>query len=204
MAKPQSKKKLIVIIAILVGVMLVIGAVYAKRNSQTTAETSSETSSQEAVDNTTTDLPTDDSTTDAPENDDETKPDTETSKPDATPADPESLSSVDIEPLSITVFYSKGTPGFEFLVKRTADQTQYVDFTSPDLIGTKCTDDEGIFASIIKNPSTESQTTITQKVTVAGDTYGLSLAGEGCTSDVALLGQYQDAFSYGFSSLAAL
>jgi hypothetical protein len=204
MARPQSKKKLVVIIALLVGVMLVIGAVYAKRNSQLAAESTTGASSQEPVGEAVTDSAADNSTTDATDSDAETKPGTETSTPDATPVDPETLSSVDIEPLSIIVFYAKGTPGFEFLVNRTADQTQYVDFTSPDLVGTKCTDDAGIFASIIKNPATESQTTITQTVKVAGDTYGLSLAGVGCTSDVALLGQYQDAFSYGFSSLVAL
>lgn len=120
-------------------------------------------------------------------------------------ADPSTLNSVAIDPLGVTVFYAKNTPGFEYEIKKTADGTQYVEFTAQELIGTKCTDDEGLFASIVQNPmSSEDQTTVSETVKVGNDTYGLSLAGAGCTSDGALLGQYQDGFKNGFSSLQAL
>jgi len=123
-----------------------------------------------------------------------------------TPAvDPTTLSSIDITPLGISVFYTKGIPGFEFTAKRTANQTQYVEFTSSDLIGAKCTDDAGLIVSIIKNPSsTEDQATISQTVKVGDDSYGLSLAGKGCTSNADLLDRYQTAFTNGFPSLKAL
>jgi len=120
-------------------------------------------------------------------------------------ADPATLSSIDITPLGVSVFYTKGIPGFEYTAKRTADQTQYVELTSPDLIGTKCTDDTGLIVSIIKNPSsTEDQATLSQTVKVGNDSYGLSLAGKGCTGDAELLDKYQAAFTNGFPSLKAL
>lgn len=119
--------------------------------------------------------------------------------------DPATLSSIAVEPLGVTVFYSKEMPGFEYEIKRTADGTQYVEFTAQELIGTKCTDDEGLFASIVQNPtSTEDQTTVSQTVSVGGKMYGLSLAGPGCTADASLLEQYQTGFKNGFSSLQAL
>lgn len=137
---------------------------------------------------------------------------TEIDAPAATPVeddipavDPASLSFVDIEPLALAVAYTKGTPGFEFVVKRTADQTQYIEFTSPELIGTKCTDDTGLIASIIKNPtSSEDQTTIKQTVKVGDDSYGLSLTSSSCTKNSELLEEYQKAFRAGFSSLVSL
>lgn len=120
-------------------------------------------------------------------------------------ADPATLTSVAIEPLGVNVFYSKGTPGFEYEIKKTAEGTQYVEFTAQELIGTKCTDDEGLFASIVQNPtSTEDQTTVSQTITAGGEMYGLSLAGPGCTSDASLLEQYQTGFKNGFSSLQVL
>lgn len=118
--------------------------------------------------------------------------------------DPATLASVAIEPLAITVFYLKGTPGFEFTVLKTADKTQYVQFTSPDLIGTKCTNDQGDFASIIKNPSSSETQTTTQTVKVGSDTYGLSLASPGCTGNTELLTKYQTGFKNGFSNLKTL
>jgi hypothetical protein len=41
-------------------------------------------------------------------------------------------------------------------------------------------------------------------VTIDSDTYGLSLAGENCTKDVALLKEYQEAFQYGLSQTKKL
>jgi hypothetical protein len=119
--------------------------------------------------------------------------------------DPSTLTSVDVEPMGVTVYYSKGTPGFDFAVKRAVDSTQYAEFSSEDLIGTKCTDDSGLFASIIKNPTaSEDQTTISQTVVVGEVTYGLSLAGKNCASDVGLLEKYQSGFINGFFRLAVL
>jgi hypothetical protein len=140
----------------------------------------------------------------------DTATNTDTAKTDATSGtpgpvvDPATLNSIDIEPLAITVFYSKGTPGFEFTVLKTADKTQYIQFTSPNLIGTKCTNDQGAFASIIKNPSSNEIQTTTQTVNVGSDSYGLSLASTSCTSNTDLLTEYQTGFKNGFSNLKAL
>jgi|GEM_PF-1088016 len=137
---------------------------------------------------------------------------TDTDVTDVTPAtddvptvDPANLSFVDIEPLGIAVAYTEGTPGFEFTIKRTANQTQYIEFTSPDLVGTKCTDDDGLIVSIIKDPSSsEDRATIDQTVTVGDDTYGISLASNSCTKNAELLDRYQRAFIEGFPSLKLL
>ena len=136
--------------------------------------------------------------------------DTKPIKPDTSPVttaptvDPLTLNSIDIQPMAITVYYSKGTPGFEFTVLKTGDKTQYVQFTSPKLVGTKCTNDQGVFASIIKNPSVNETQTIVQMVKVGDDTYGLSLASASCTDNSDLLTQYQTGFKNGFSNLKAL
>jgi len=193
MAKTQSKKRLLVIIiALLVVALAIAGAVVAK-NLNTPTETTTDTS-QESTDVTDSDASTDTDTEPAP------KPDTS-----VTPAvDPATLSSVVVEPLGVTVFYSKGVPGFDFVVKRTAAQTQYVEFSTAALVGTKCTDDEGVFASIIKNPGDNERQTTTQIIQVGNDTYGLTLAGAGCTADAALLTEYQTAFTDGFKSLTTL
>lgn len=156
--------------------------------------------------------PTTPTTTETTPESSDAAPRTETDVTDVTPAandaqavDPASLSFIDIEPLAISVAYTKGIPGFDFAIQRTANQTQYIEFTSPDLVGTKCTDDNGLIVSIIKNPSsTEDQTTIDQKVTVDGNIYGISLASNSCTKNVELLDQYQKAFLEGFSSLRVL
>lgn len=127
-------------------------------------------------------------------------------KSDTTPViDPSTLNSVDVAPLGVAVSYTKGVHGFNFEVKKTESKTQYAEFNAPELIGTICTDDNGTFASIIKNPtSTEDQTTITTTTKLGDDSYGLSLSGKNCTTNQQLLSQYQAAFTNGFSSLKAL
>jgi len=190
-SKQQSKKGLIVAIVVLAVVLLVVAAIVLTKKSNTTSTTpTTDTSKNTTVKDTATETDTTD-----------TAPQT---APSDTSVDPETLTSVDVEPLGVTVFYSKGTPGFEYSVQRAADKTQYVEFTSPDLVGTKCTNDTGSFVSIIKNPSTNEAQTISQTVKVGSDTYGLSLASPGCTGDQALLSQYQAGFKNGFSSLKAL
>ena len=136
--------------------------------------------------------------------DDDENADDDVAAPAAPAVDLASLNSIAVEPLGVTVYYTKGTPAFDFAIKKAADRTEYVEFTAPSLVGTKCTDDQGLFASIIKNPSTNDAQTISQTTKVGGDTYGLSLAGASCADDAALLVQYQDGFKAGFSSLAAL
>lgn len=192
MAKGQGKTGLIITIVVLGLTVLVVGAIAfwqnASREADTkTADTTDTASSEEA-------------TTDTPAKTEET----ETPTP-ASDVDPSTLSSIDIEALGITVFYTKGLPGFEYAIKKTADNTQYIEFTAPQLVGTKCTDDTGSFATIVKNPiSPENQSTISATTKVGSDTYGLSLAGKNCTPDEALLDTYQTAFSNGFSSLKAM
>lgn len=128
-----------------------------------------------------------------------------TPKSDTTAVDPSTLNSVDVSPLGIVVFYTKGIHGFNYEVKKTDSQTQYAEFSAPELIGKICTDDNGTFASIVKNPtSTEDQTTITATTKLGNDSYGLSLSGKNCTANQQLLTQYQTAFMNGFSSLKAL
>ena len=194
MAKTQSKKRLIVIIIALVVIALAIAAAVIAMNIDATPDATDPQASQQPTNLT----DTSDTTGADP---------VETPAPDAaaTPAvDPATLNSVTIAPLGITVFYSKGVPGFDFVVKRTADQTEYVEFSTAALVGTKCTNDEGAFASIIKNPGESESQTISSTVKVGSDTYGLSLAGSSCTANIELLTQYQTAFTNGFKSLTAL
>jgi type III secretory pathway component EscV len=189
MVKIKSKRGLIVTIIVLAVVLLVVGAVVlTKKSSKPSADTSNQAT-------TTKDTTTE---TDATDTDSSA---TNTTNP---VVDSDTLTSVDVAPLGVTVFYSKGTPGFEFTVLKTADQTQYAQFTSSDLVGTKCTNDQGEFASIIKDPSSSEAQTTSQTVKVGTDTYGLSLASTGCTSNSDLLAQYQTGFKNGFASLKAL
>lgn len=118
--------------------------------------------------------------------------------------DPALFSSIVIDAAGIEVFYSKGIPGFQYRVLRTASGTEYIEFSADGLKGTKCTDDEGVFASIIENPSSSESQTVTVTTKVGNDTYGLSLASDTCTSDTALLQKYQAAFKNGFGSLRAV
>jgi len=191
MSRFLSKRGLIVAIIVLAVILVAVGAiVLAKKPSQPSTVTTPDTSKQAT--------PSKDTTTET----DATESDAPTAS--ASSVDPQTLTSVDITPLAVTVFYSKGTPGFEFTVLKTANKTQYVQFTSSDLIGTKCTNDQGAFASIIKNPSADEMQTTSQTVKVGSDSYGLSLASTGCTSNTDLFAEYQTGFKNGFSSLKAL
>lgn len=119
--------------------------------------------------------------------------------------DPATLSVVAVEPLGISVSYIKGVPPFSFSVNQTDVGTQYAEFSSDQLIGTKCTDDDGTFVSIVKNPtSQEDQTTLSLIKKIGSDTYGLSLPSATCTPDTSLFTQYQAAFKDAFGLLQAL
>jgi len=126
-----------------------------------------------------------------------TSPDTEESPV----IDPATVNTIDIEPMDITVSYVKGAGGFEYEVLRTPNGSQYVEFRSPELVGTKCTDDQGAFASILENPSSSEGSTIAKSVTVGDIQYGLSLAAANCTSNAEKLQKYQQSFNDAFSLL---
>lgn len=117
--------------------------------------------------------------------------------------DPATVSTIDVTQMSITVSYVKGlNDGFEYEVLRTPSGTRYVQFSTPVLVGTKCTDDNGTFASIVQSPTADDDTsTIDQKTTVDGTVYGLSLSGENCTGNLELFAQYQKSFSDAFPLL---
>jgi hypothetical protein len=194
MAKGKGKTGLIVTIVALGLTLVIVGTIVLLQSlnkpvvsDQATPETTTPTETEAPAEDTP-------ATTDGDE----------TNTPDST-VDPSTLTSIAIEPMRLEVFYTKGTPGFEFAIKRTADRTQYIEFSSPKLVGTKCTDDDGVFATIIKNPtSTENESTISKKTTVGEDSYGLSLAEATCTGNPDLLKTYQSAFDDGFGSLKAL
>lgn len=129
-------------------------------------------------------------------------PDESSDTPEQAPAlDPATVSTVDIEPLGITVSYVRGVPGFSFVVLRTQSGTEYVEFRSEDVEGTRCTDDEGAFASIIVGPSEQDIPTLAQTVTLEETVYGLSLPDATCTNDETLFNQYQDSFRDAFTLL---
>lgn len=119
-------------------------------------------------------------------------------------ADPSTVSTVDIAPLGVTVSYVKGIPGFEYVIERTQNNTQYVDFLSPQLAGTKCTDDKGVFASIVQDPVGVDAATISVSREVGGHTYGLSLPDDTCTADGVLFAQYQKSFKDAFGLLKTI
>lgn len=197
MAKGQGKTGLVITIIVLAVTLVVVGTIVVLQNLNQQPAVTNQPSSTE------TDT-TADQTTPTDETDASTGTDTTTDETDIT-VDPATLKSIDIEPMSIKVFYTKGIPGFEYAIQRASNGTHYVEFSSPDLVGTKCTDDEGIFATIIEDPSaSEQQTTVNQTTTIGDMTYGLSLASDTCTAAPTLLAQYQDAFKSGFSSLSAL
>jgi len=115
--------------------------------------------------------------------------------------DPATVNTIDIPPMSITVSYVKGIGGFQYQVHRTANGTQYVEFSSSDLAGTKCTNDIGVFASILESPEDDDSSALAKTTTVEGTKYGLSLADSTCTSNAQKLQAYQKSFSDAFSLL---
>lgn len=118
--------------------------------------------------------------------------------------DPATVNTIDIAPMEITVSYVKGIGGFEYEVLRTPNGSQYVEFRSAELIGTKCTNDQGAFASILADPSAGENSTITKTTALNNTKYGLSLSAATCTSDAAELQKYQQSFSDAFGLLKAI
>lgn len=117
---------------------------------------------------------------------------------------PETVRTIDIPPISLTVSYVRGIEGFEYEVLRTAAGTQYVEFRGESLIGTKCTDDKGAFATIIVSPDSTEGSALNKVITLDGTKYGLSLSASNCTKDTTKLEQYQKSFSDAFGLLKKL
>ncbi|OJU87609.1 hypothetical protein BGO17_01270 [Candidatus Saccharibacteria bacterium 49-20] len=196
MGKYTGKRTLVTTLSVLAVLLLAIGGVAltrlgAKQDPYVQPETSKSQSSQ------TTQTPDESSSNDS------TGANNAQSEYQAT-IDPATVSTVDITPMSITVSYVKGVGAFEYEVLRAQNGTRYVEFRSSGLVGTKCTNDMGTFASIIANPSDAESATLSKTTTVDGVKYGLSLADATCTSDGAALQKYQQSFSDAFTLLKKL
>ncbi|HRQ86945.1 MAG TPA: hypothetical protein PLY16_02435 [Candidatus Saccharibacteria bacterium] len=185
----QKTKLIVTIVALLVTISMVAVIVWwAQQSKQTAPNVEQDDTSQAAPDPTPQPSPT----------------------PAPDPSDDDSTNNIDtsnaeelvIEPLDIVMYYDKDLLGFEYHILRTAEGTQYIEFSTERLIGNKCTNDKGVFASFIKNPSTEEdRSTLSQETNVNGDTYGLTLTGESCASDLTLLETYQKGLADYFSLL---
>lgn len=150
----------------------------------------------------------DDTATSTPEKEESaTKPSKDTADnnaEDTATLDPTTVGTIDIEPLDVRVSYVKGVGGFEYQILRTPNGTQYVEFRSPELVGTKCTDDTGAFASVLVSPQSNENSTLNKTTTIGDTKYGLSLASSTCTNDADKLKGFQDSFSNAFSLLKKL
>lgn len=198
MVQKKGKRTLIAALAVLVALLLVIGAVaLIKVASQNKADPyAKQTTTSE-------DEPSNDS---APKDSDQgVEPENPDKANDATssqPAlDPSTVSTIDIAPMGITVSYVKGVGRFEYQVLRTTNGTRYVEFSSSDLVGTKCTNDIGTFASILASPEENDSTTLAKTTNVDGTTYGISLESSTCTANAEKLQAYQKSFSDAFGLL---
>jgi hypothetical protein len=185
--KPVQGRKRLITTIVLVSIALIVWGIVIWQNLNQPVPVSTDSSTE-------TSQPQDLPLEETPEEDPGTTP--------PATVDPSTLASIDIEPLEITVFYTKGTGGFEFEVLRASDGTRYVEFSNSELIGTKCSDDNGVFVTIIESPASPDDTSIiSDTVEVDGTTYGLSLATDTCTADPGLLKVYQSGFMNGFSRL---
>lgn len=194
--KKGNRRRLITTLIVLGVLLLVIGIVAIVR-----ATSSHKDDPYTQPEATTQEKPADTSKGTTKTGDDE-KASQDTSANTAEPTiDPSQLASIDIAPMSLTVSYVKGIGGFEYQVLRTPSGTQYVEFLSAELVGSKCTDDQGVFASILANPAGAESATVTKTTTVDGTKYGLSLASAACTSNPEALQTYQKSFTDAFSLL---
>lgn len=198
MVRSKKKRTLIIVIIVLAVLLVAIGTI-AIINGMKGKEKDPFVQKEQSTSSTSDKNNSNNSPT--PTNNDTSK-NTDTSKDsDAAALDPSTLATITIDPMNITVSYIKGAGGFSYEVNRTADGRRYVDFSSDALVGTKCTDDTGIFVSILQSPNENEKATVSKTTVVDGTTYGLSIASNTCTSDSAALKKYQDAFSQAFSLL---
>ena len=188
MVQNKGRKKLVAVLATIGVLLLIIAAVTVVKSlsiSQTPKSNETDAKNTSAVDK---------------QGDSNDSPTVEPVESTVVPTvDPTTVLTVAIEPMTISVPYIRGVDGFDFQVLRTPSGTKYVQFSSEKLVGTKCTNDQGQFASIIENLSTDEAATVAKTITVDGTSYGLSLADATCTRDSDLLKQYQNAFSEPFS-----
>ena len=190
----RAKKRLIIasvlivaVIALVVTLLVVNGNRSAQR--QAAQETTkSETEKKESSENTSSPLESE-----TPKEDE-----------DLSAIDPATIGTVDITPASLTVSYIKGVGGFAYEVLRSADGRKYIELKNSELAGTKCSDDTGVFVSILEAPNESEKATISKTMALDGVQYGLSVASPTCTSEPELLKQYQDAFSKPFGLLKKL
>ena len=201
MVQKIGKRKLISALVVLVALLVGIAVVALVRANTQNATTNPSSSAQDTSSSDTEAI--DDSGTQ-----DTSKPTDASRGADAsnteTTLDPAKVSTIDISPISLTVSYVKGIGPFEYEVLRTTNGTRYVEFKSPDLIGTKCTNDTGVFASILADPDSNESSTLAKTVTVDGTKYGLSLEPSTCTADESKLQAYQKSFGDAFSLLKKL
>jgi len=192
MVQKQDTRKRLILALSLLGVLLVaIGAVAlmkvilpGKEDPYTAPNTTTSEEGDKATE------------TEAPNDTPSTEVETSTSAP-----DPATVSTIDIQPMEITVSYVKGVGSIEYEVLRTPSGTRYVEFRSAELVGTKCTNDQGTFVSILASPSGDESATLTKTTKIDDTTYGLSLADPACTSNTDTLKEYQQSFSDAFSLL---
>lgn len=208
MASKNVKRALLTATSILVVLLALVGTIAIIKAINDSKSSNSQVVSPENTSSTSTDTNNTDTTTEPSISPDDTTASGDDNAINVNPEspttptiDPSKVGSLDIPPMSITVSYVKGIKGFEYEVLRTPSGTRYVEFRNTDLIGTKCTDDEGTFASILESPKADESSTLKQKITVDGTEYGLSLAASDCTSDPDLLMRYQQSFTDAFSLL---
>ena len=194
MAQSRAKQTVITAAIVLVILFAVIAAMLFIR---------SQTSSQGSTDVETINVETEQTVEVEDEDTSATTPIPDEEEPVAKP-DAANFTTIAIDPLAINIYYTKGTGPFEFAVLRTPGGTRFVEFRAPSLIGTKCTDDLGAFASIIEDPKESDSTTLAESIQVGANSYGLSLATDACTSDAGLLSKYQSAFRDGLPLLSAI
>lgn len=200
MARSKKKRSLIIVVIILAVILVtistiaILNAMKGKEKDPFTQKEQSTSSTSDTKDTTDTSQPSTDDT--------KTSPSTDTSKDaDADKLDPSTVATITVEPMNLVVSYVKGAGGFSYEVSRTADGRRLVSFSSEELVGTKCTDDAGVFVSILQSPNENEKATISKTAVVDGVTYGLSVASNTCTSDSTSLKTYQDSFSKAFSLL---
>lgn len=189
----QGKKRLAIIIAsIIATLVLVAGLIWVINHPyNSTGLTTNDTSSTNTNAQKNNASPNTNSNTSKPAETTPTAP--------QTPApDPSTVKSLDISQLGLTLNYDRTLPGLSYEISRTGDGTQYVSLTYDGLVGSKCTGDQGEFASIIKNPTNTDSIAINNTVKLGNDTYGLALPDNSCTGNVDLFNQYQASMKANF------
>lgn len=196
----KTKRAIVTACAVLGVLLLIIGAIALVRSMAGDSKVENTKKSQQDASSTERASSTDTDDESKSNNEDSDK---STSSPSANEPelDPSTVSTITITPMGITVSYVKDINGFEYVVNRSPRGGQYVEFRNEELKGTKCTNDEGTFASIIERPEANESAALIKKTTVDGVEYGLSLAAMNCTSNPDLLKTYQDSFVRAFSLL---